>query len=837
VKRVLWISLGVVLTVVFVVARGKVMLHQLNRPTFGVELADSDEWVVVQRVASDGPADRAGVAVGDTLVHVDGELAGDAARATERMGWSAGSLRVLHLRGETERDAVVEAVRARESGRSLGGWLVEFYFQFVAIVAFFTGLLVYFSRSLLTRSMVFFLMMAGLGFSINMDMGAVPWWFLGLVNFISGPLVLLFGSFFLHFALLFPSRAPVLDRRPWLLRLIYMPLILLVFFSAFRLAGAADPTQLLPLPWPNLFVLFVVGMIIAGSAVLVRSSRLASDPNERKRLKILLFGIFAGLVPLLFILAVLYSVPGLQDRIPGGFIVPVAALIVVFPGSFLYAILRHRVFGLRFVLRRGVRYALLSFGATAVFSWLEIIVGIMIFVDLIRQGFRPGIVVALSVLLVWVLLNREYKIKARVFQDIDRRFYRDSYEALRRIGELAREVPAFAEPNALMSHVVTVLSASLHVPRVWAFCRFSSGVEITVGRSPDPIPSGISFSGVRPEGSQGRLAAHRQIDDRLEVSFGPVGWEESGRPSAGWAEGLWFSLSSRGEDRGSLVLGPKLSEEPYSREERNALATVVGQLAVALANAEMYDEVHAKRVVEEELRTARRIQQRFLPLAPPEVEGYDIAALNLPSREVGGDYYDFIPQPDGHLGFAVADVSGKGVPAALLMSQLQAALTGQVRHGREPREIVETVNRLLHDKVSSGSFATCFFARLDTERSLLTYVNAGHNPPCILRASDGTCEELTEGGLLLGAFPDAAYEQETVSIHSGDIFVAFTDGVTETAKRGAGDGEEYGESRLVERVASVGGLAAEEIVRNVSADVEAFGPRFDDLTLLVIKRL
>ena len=239
--------------------------------------------------------------------------------------------------------------------------------------------------------------------------------------------------------------------------------------------------------------------------------------------------------------------------------------------------------------------------------------------------------------------------------------------------------------------------------------------------------------------------------------------------------------------------------------------------------------------LEHELDLARRIQARLLPSAPPHVPGLDVAGLSESAREVGGDYYDHLDVGDGRLLLVIADVSGKGVPAALLMSGFRAALVSQDLSHATPEEVAARVNEFLNRSVEPGRFVTAFLGLIDTATGRLTYVNAGHNPPVLLRAG-GAVEALEAGGVILGILPGALYVGGEVTLAPGDLVALYTDGVTEGADAA---NEMWGEERLTALLKSAAASAARDIATRIVREVRAFegerGPA-DDITVLVAKR-
>ena len=232
-----------------------------------------------------------------------------------------------------------------------------------------------------------------------------------------------------------------------------------------------------------------------------------------------------------------------------------------------------------------------------------------------------------------------------------------------------------------------------------------------------------------------------------------------------------------------------------------------------------------------ELEDARLIQRGLLPTAVPQVAGIDLAVAWQPASGVGGDCFDTLAFGNA-LGISIADIAGKGLPAALLMSNLQAAVRAFAHESAAPSSICSSVNRLLCRNMASGRFATFCSARVDPDSRRIVYSNAGHNPPLLIH-QDGTVAQLSEGGMVLGIFPDSAYAQAALHLASGDRLVFYTDGITEARNE---EGDEYGEERLTEAVLGSRTLSPEAMKDSLLADVNAFtGGRFeDDATLIVV---
>ena len=275
-----------------------------------------------------------------------------------------------------------------------------------------------------------------------------------------------------------------------------------------------------------------------------------------------------------------------------------------------------------------------------------------------------------------------------------------------------------------------------------------------------------------------------------------------------------------------------------SEDELGDLATSFNVMAGAVKKGR--EEAIERERLERELETARQIQEKLLPHDMPQLPGFEIAGTSLPSQQVGGDYFDFLDMGTGQLGIAIADVSGKGIPAALLMANLQASLHAQVIKKGSVADVASRMNSLLVKSTDTHMFATFFYGILDQIKSTFTSTNAGHNPPLLFRA-DGKIKRLEAGGLVLGFLPDQNYSQQTVKIKQGEVVVLFTDGITEAAGPSSGKISEnlFGEERLIEVIRASLTKSAVEIqaaILQAISDHTADTPQFDDITLVLIKR-
>ncbi|MFQ5648433.1 MAG: GAF domain-containing SpoIIE family protein phosphatase [bacterium] len=290
------------------------------------------------------------------------------------------------------------------------------------------------------------------------------------------------------------------------------------------------------------------------------------------------------------------------------------------------------------------------------------------------------------------------------------------------------------------------------------------------------------------------------------------------------------------KSKGVIVLGDKITKQPFVKDDLDFLSILGSWSMISIETARLIEQEIEKQKLEEELRIASRMQRQLLPASCPKIETVQVAAVNHPSRQVGGDYYDCIKLSDNEYLFCIADVSGKGTPAALLMSNLQASLRAMVRSGLVLSEIVQRINGIIYDNTAPDKFITAFFGILKVMERRFTSVNAGHNPPYLFH-KDASFQTLEQGGLILGMMHTVEYEFETVQLHSGDSLIMFTDGVSEAMNA---EGEEFHEHRIEKCVTESLHASADEILRHIInsvADFSAGEPQADDITVLTIKMI
>src|SRR5262245_47034113 len=456
-----------------------------------------------------------------------------------------------------------------------------------------------------------------------------------------------------------------------------------------------------------------------------------------------------------------------------------AAALTVGSGAIAYAIVRHKFLDAKLLARRGILYGISTATLVGLYlivvvqlnHWLTNVAGIdarviePVFLVFALVAFRPAMV--------------------RLEEILDRVLLRDPGDHRNVLRKLGRDLMTTIELETLLTNSIRTIADALILRRAYLLALPREGMIVRVG-------AGESLAG-GDEVMLRRILSRWGDDQSLRVSecLESLTEPDRGLLQDRLALALVILLRWRGETVGGLLLGDKITRTEFTSEDVTLLTTLAGQMSVSLQNALLVTERVQVARIEEELRLARQIQRSFLVSEFPETSRFEVHALNIPSKEVGGDLYDLVPAEDGGLVLAVADVAGKGVPAALLSGMLQASLRTQAASIPSVAEILRNINALVYRGTAVHQFATFFIARIRPD-GRMSFSNAGHNYPVLARRN-GAQVLLERGGLVLGVMEAADYEEDAVSLESGDRVVLYTDGITEAVNR---EGELYGEERL-----------------------------------------
>jgi phosphoserine phosphatase RsbU/P len=644
------------------------------------------------------------------------------------------------------------------------------------------------------------------------------------------------------FAIYFPSRFEPDRKRPWLKYLIIVPgIVVEAIYWTIRWIWNHDVNAAILLRRLSVdayLAHFIMQMFGVGTffAVIGTKMRREKAPDDRRRLRILLSGAEMSLTPMF--LVVLYSLIRDADlfvSVPWPLEVFALGMMALFPITLAYVIIVERAMDLRFVLRQGVQYGIARAGLHVV----RIGIGVLLVNVLIShtKGSSVWLTVGIGVVALTVFRQRVANNASRW---VDRKFFREAYNAETVLSELAVEAGRYVEIDPLLEKVAQRISDTLHVQDIVILVRdgnvYKTRYSTRLGEPMD-IPA-----------SSHLLAAPGEQDAPLQVYFDkPQPWiralnAEELQTLDFMRSELLLALRGRGNQGGQIIgimsLGPKKSEEPYSKVDIRLLQAIAVQMGWALENsrlaASLATEAAHREVMNRELEIAREVQERLFPQKFPKIAGIDCWGYCRPARGVGGDYYDFIELPDGRLGIAIGDVSGKGIAAALLMASLQASLRGQTMAGVGDLAILMVnVNKLVYDASQSNRYATFFYAEFDPHTKLLSFVNAGHNAPVILRGAD--LLRLEACGPVVGLLPAVGYTMDSCQLQPGDIFVGYTDGISEAMNE---QDEEWEEDRFIAASRAFAHDGSKPMIEGIFRRADAFtgaAKQYDDMTLLVMK--
>ena len=569
----------------------------------------------------------------------------------------------------------------------------------------------------------------------------------------------------------------------------------------------------------SLFSLVNLGFGIAAIALLLDSYRRVRARRLRQQLRAIGLGLATCLL--------LYSLGSLFPTLLNLTISEWArsaltiAALTVGSGAIAYAMVRHKFLDAKLLARRGILYGIASAALVGVY---------LVVVTRLNQALTQitGVDsrVIEPVFLVVALIVFQPAI-SWLEEILDRLLLRDPGDYRNVLRNLGRDLQTTIELEDLMTRSIRTISEALLLRTSYLVALPRGDVLLRAGGG--AVPS---------EQDQALLPdiLHRlpETADSVRLADPVPGLTPADRALLIGRLGVSvvFPLHSRGETVGGLLLGEKLTGTDFTSEDVTLLSSLAGQMSIALQNALLVREREQVVRIEEELRLARQIQRSFLHSEFPPTPRFDVHALNIPSKEVGGDFYDLVPAENGVFLLAIADVAGKGVPAALLSSMLQASLRTQAGSIASVSEILRNINTLVYRATAVHQFATFFIARVEHDTLHMTFSNAGHNFPVVIRRD---CEPvfLERGGTVLGIVDGAAYEEERVGLRSGDLVVLYTDGITEARND---DDEEFGEERLIASAVRHRDCDAYVLQARLSEAVSRFagGHYQDDATLIVV---
>lgn len=574
--------------------------------------------------------------------------------------------------------------------------------------------------------------------------------------------ILLWPLWMICFSLYFPARYAWEVKRPALKWLLFAPFLLRALLTTLILIGRFYDFQSLSglLPIANAFAFssglwLALGVTFFFAAIGVKLG-VTENRDARRRLRILFAGCTVSLTPLGLLVA--YQAFVRQDSLhptPNAILLPVCFLFCLFPVTFAYVIVADRAMDLRVAVRQGLRYTLAKAGmrvliSVAAAAFMLLASNLLFQSSVAKLGVstteRLKFAVYIAVMIACIILVRRTRKRLGVW--IDKRFFREAYNAQVVLEDLSSSVRSIVDERELLETVARRISETLHVPQFVFLLQSDGGFrpEYCLGVNP-PHTTTIQENSTTVRTITAAKEPPPIYYDRQDNWVHSTPAAEVDVLKTLQAQ-LLLPLPARHNLIGIMSLGQKLSEEPYTRSDLQLLHSVATHTGMALENSRLTrviaSEIAQREKLNREIEIAREVQERLFPQRLPAILGVDYCGACRPALGVGGDYYDFLALPDGGLGVAIGDVSGKGIAAALLMASLQASLRGQALMGQgNLAQLMTNVNQLVFDATPDNRYATFFYGQLHPASGLFRYVNAGHNAPLILRSGHDSIRHST----------------------------------------------------------------------------------------------
>lgn len=813
------------------VAVGVTTLNFLDIMVFKAVSNDQCGWLarpdglpgaIITDVAPDGVTDRAGIRDGDILLRINGQEFRTPGQAMNIINPMAAGEYATYL---VERDGVTFETKVEilkmVNVTYLAYCLIGFGFLLVGTVVVLTK-----PQGKLQRLFAWYCIGATLAFgfsTLNLNPGPDPQW--KMITFVSAFFAgrLLAQPLFIQFFVSFPVRMPVADRWWFRIALVVVSIatVLPIFFNMLGDFPQWLAQTIISAP----FIFFFAGLVIFCISYFT-----AVDPSKRRQFRPILIAIVAGVVAYGYVAILQVLSPFVVFTQP--LLLAPGLLLAAVPAAFGYSIFRYRLMDIDLIVKRSLLYGAITAALAAIYIGMVFGVGSLLGA-LIGQEENE----ILNITAFLIIAFAFDPIKRRVQEGIDKVFYRERMNYQKALLEFSQELPRQMNLDQILNSMVNRISSTMHVDKVAVLvCDELEGCY-AVGKN---IPSDCCDFGYENDGFLELLRQTRRAQNFGLLADEPESYRlhESDRARI-IRSGAVVSVPMFLQDRlvGSILVGPKLSEKPYSQEDLDLLSTVGSQAAIAIENARLHKAEIERQRIREELSLARQIQQGLLPKENPDIPGLDISGVAIPAEIVGGDYFDFIQLDDQRVLVVVADVSGKGMSAALYMSKIQGMVQLAAHMYGSPREMLTHVNRRIYDGIERKSFITMIIALFDLGRKEVTICRAGHNKALI--GTNGRLEMLEAEGIGLGLERGPVFESTLKEVRKplepGGLFFFYTDGLTEAMNENQ---VQLGEGAVVSLIESKRSMNSSEIQRALTTAVEEFvggAERHDDLTMVVVK--
>jgi sigma-B regulation protein RsbU (phosphoserine phosphatase) len=750
--------------------------------------------------------------------------------------------------GETTRQIITVPAAAGDSlfwERFASFFIALFFHILLPGISFLLGFYVAFMRPRDAQAWILLFLLLGIG-AIGMEGGREG----SLIRVFQETAMNFLGIWMLLFGIYFPERLEFDRKHPFAKWILIVPLLFFGVANLFEQIGRAlgwnwfwEPFDNFTSPLDGVFtILTMTAMGMFFAALAIKSATL-ENKDSRRRLRILYVGTTISMLPSLII--VLYGTlsgkkGGFFELMPFWVALIALFLMLLFPLTMAYVIVIERAMDVSVVVRQGLQYALARNGIKVL--QFVFLVALVFWVVWISRSFKEDLMAQIGFIAAGFAMIPLIDFAAkRLSVWIDRKFFREAYNAEMILSDLSEQVRAMVETKPLLETVSAKISESLHVPQVILLLKNGNSFQsaYALGYETAPIAALTETDKTIEKLKKNETLLIYQDDEDSWIHEGMQAEERAKLQQLN--SQLLLPVGAKDGLSGVISLSPKLSEEPYSPNDLRLLKSVAAQTGLALENSRLTEaiasEVGQRERINRELEIAREVQERLFPQELPPVEGLDYYGACRPALGVGGDYYDFIELPENKFGIAIGDISGKGIGASLMMASLQASLRGQAIHFKSDLAgLMKQINSLVYEASTSNRYATFFYAQYEPSTRKLVYVNAGHNPPFLIRAS-GEVVKLEEGGAVVGMLPSMLvnYKQGEIVLETGDLLVGFTDGISEAMNP---QEEEWSEDAMLEELKKITEKSAKEILPHIVACADKFAngaKQHDDMTMIIVK--
>ncbi|HRE41634.1 MAG TPA: SpoIIE family protein phosphatase [Ignavibacteria bacterium] len=783
--------------------------------------SELDTGFYIVQIVPGGVADDAGIQNGDILLNINGNVVSKALKTQELLNTFANEYITYTIkRGDLIFDTKI--------------WVYKFFnvnlFIFCIFGFFFivVSLMAGYSKPKEPATRLFFFL------GITTALGLLTYSAFNFTSnganymiFILLACSFLFPPLFIHFFLTYPIKYEFKQKK-YVLYFSYAFLGLYVLIAQFILLPLFKYSQYLF--YIRLILTFLY--IFIGLVIFYSSYKKLKNSETRKPLNILLTGLIIGTIGMIYFFTIQIFQTSPVFLLDPLILLP-SALSLAIPFSFGYSIFKYKILDTEFIVKRSLVFGILTLFIISIYLIILYIINVL-FRDYLR--FDTQIIVIVTVIIL--TLSFDF-IQNKVRNFVDKQFYKRSYNYRQSLLDFTRELPYLNNINEIFKKVITSVSDLMAVKNISLWIKDKEYEELLDRNYVKYFNNHLEM-----RESENDTFLERIYSENKE----PVLFYESDLMNMNLTDleieiikkrNITISVPIVLKSRviGALQFGQKGSEKPYSDEDIDLLKTLASQCAISFENARLQREELAKEKIEEEIKVAKQIQDELKPTIETDITGLDISSYSQPAKMIGGDFYDILKIDENKILVVVADVSGKGIPAALNMSKIQAMLKFASGVFETPKELLSEINSLIYEKIDRRSFVTMIVALFDLESNKVKIARAGHNPAIIQEKNE--FKVIMSKGLGLGLESDKLFnsnlEELEISFDKNQFFVFYSDGLSEAMNENR---EEFSTNKLIEIVKQNQNFDSKTVVDRLVGSVKqftGFAEQFDDITLVVVK--